>query len=287
MRPRLKARVPGSGAEKVNMAMERRAFIASVLAGGVARGQSSRPAPEPSTRKAKVTMLFKAPDEHPNALEATPDALWIGGQVSEKAYKVDWKTGKLLHEVQTESHNTSGMAVGGGYLWMSANGGTSNRRPARPTDFPFDEIVQADMETGKTIRRFRPPWPGGSHGITYVEKSQTLWVTAIGLNAIAELDWKDNFRIKRVVPVKYSRAHGMDWDNGAIWVVFSSDYLIHKIDAESGKVLEVITLAKGDDPDPHGMCLRGGSLYYCDAGFPPGGSESHDPNSGWICRIDL
>ena len=274
------------------MNINRRDFIGATLAAGVAAAQSGeapgrKPQDEIPTHKAKVVKVFKGPDEHPNALEATKEALWIGGQVSEKAYKVDWKTHEVLHQVQTESHNTSGMAVGGGYLWMSANGGVSNRRPPRPTDFPYDEIVQCDMETGKTIRRYRPPWPGGSHGIAWVEDTKTLWVTAVGLRTLAELDTKDNFRILRMIPVKYERVHGIDWDHGAMWVMFSSDYVIHKLDANTGKVLEVITLTKGEDPDPHGMCLHDGKLYYCDAGFPVGSNVSNDPNSGWICRIDV
>jgi hypothetical protein len=273
------------------MTVGRRDFIGAALAGVVSATQEGsspvKAAENIPTRKAKVVKVFKSPDEHPNALEATKDALWVGGQVTEMAYKVDWETHKVLHQVQTESHNTSGMAVGGGYLWMSANGGVSNRRPARPTDFPYDEIVQSDMETGKTIRRYRPPWPSGSHGIAWVEQTNTLWVTAVGLRTLAELDPKDNFRILRMVPVQYQRVHGIDWDNGALWVMFSSDYLVHKVDANSGKVLEVITLEKGKDPDPHGMCLHDGHLYYCDAGFPVGGSVSNDPDSGWICRIDL
>lgn len=274
------------------MSIQRRDFIGAALATGLASAQTgdapkTPKADDPAARKAKVTKLFKGPDEHPNALEATSEGLWIGGQVSEKAYKVDWKTGKLLHEVQTESHNTSGMAVGGGYLWMSANGGTSNRRPPRPTDFPYDEIIQADPETGKTVSRFTPPWPGGSHGLAYVEKTQTLWVSAFAMDALVELDWKDHFRIKSMVPVKFGRAHGLDFDNGALWVIFSSDYLIHKVDAKTGKVLDAIALEKGVDPDPHGLCLHAGKLYYCDAGFPPGVSTSNDPNSGWICTIDL
>jgi hypothetical protein len=273
------------------MNIHRRDFMGAALVAGVAVAQDSE-APKPAgaadapTRKAKVVKVFKGPDAHPNALEATADALWLAGQVSEIAYKIDWKTHKVLHQVQTESHNTSGMAVGGGYLWMSANGGVSNRRSPRPTDFPYDEIVQCDLETGKTIRRYRPPWPGGSHGIVWVEQTKTLWVTAVGLRTLAELDTKDNFRILRMVPVRYNRVHGIDWDNGAIWVMFSSDYLIHKLDANTGKVLEVVTLTKGQDPDPHGMCLHEGHLYYCDAGFPVGSNVSNDPDSGWICRID-
>src|SRR5438045_7090645 len=126
------------------MTINRRHFMSAVLASSVASAQQKAAADVP-TRKAKVVKLYKSPDEHPNALEATKDALWVGGQVTEKAYKCDWKTGKSLHEIQTESHNTSGIAVGGGYVWMSANGSTSNRRPPRPTDNEFDEIVQCDM----------------------------------------------------------------------------------------------------------------------------------------------
>jgi hypothetical protein len=260
------------------MNIKRRDFIGAALAAGVATAQQGdSPSPKgkegPPTHKAKVVKVFKGPCEHPNALEATKDALWIGDQVSEIAYKVDWNTHKVLHQVQTESHNTSGMAVGGGYLWMSANGSVSNRRPPRPTDSPKDEIVQCDLETGKTIRRWG-------------EQTNTLWVTAVGLRCIAELDPKDNFRIKHMIPVQYNRVHGLDWDNGALWIMFSSDYVIHKIDAETGKVLEVVTLSK-EDPDPHGMCMHDGHLYYCDAGFPVGSNVSNDRNAGWICRIDV
>src|SRR3979490_196909 len=123
------------------MNMRRRDFIgtASALAAGMAtnrvmRAQEAGNAPAPPTRQAKVERLFKAPDIHPNALEAAPDGLWIGDQVSERVFKVEGQTGKGLYEVQTESHNTSGLAVGGGYLWLNANGGVSGRRPPRPQD---------------------------------------------------------------------------------------------------------------------------------------------------------
>ena len=267
------------------MTINRRNFMSAVLAASVASAQQKAAVDVP-TRKAKVVKLYKSPDEHPNALEATKEALWVGGQVTEKAYKVDWKTGKLLHQIQTESHNTSGIAVGGGYVWMSANGSTSNRRPPRPTDNDFDEIVQCDMQTGKTIFRYRPPWPGGSHGISYNEETQTLWVTALGINAVAELDWKDKFRVLREIPVTRPRAHGFDFENGNVWIMFSSDYLIQKLDGKTGKILEVVTLSK-EDPDPHGMRFHDGHLYYCDAGFAVGSNVSNDPNSGWVCRIDL
>ena len=153
------------------MSIGRREFIGAACAAGVAAAQSQEnpspgaAAPPPPTRTAKVEKLFKAPDIHPNALEAAGDGLWIGDQVSERIFRVDWKTGKLLHEVQTEAHNTSGLAVGAGYLWISCNGGVSNRRPARPTDKPIGEVLQADPKTGKTVKLWTLPWGNGIHGI--------------------------------------------------------------------------------------------------------------------------
>ena len=84
------------------------------------------------SRMAKTTKLFKSPEGFPNALSATQEGLWIGEQkmsgpqavayhlsepksLSEAAWLVDWN-GKLLKTVMTPSRNTSGMAVGGGYV---------------------------------------------------------------------------------------------------------------------------------------------------------------------------
>lgn len=34
------------------------------------------------------------------------------------------------------------------------------------------------------------------------------------------------------------------------------------------------------DPDPHGMCLYRGHLYYCDAGIGSGGKSNESPSAG-------
>jgi len=277
------------------MKIRRREFIstASTMVAGMATARlasaqegaaapANKPVPPP-TRQAKVERLFKAPDIHPNALEAAPDGLWIGDQVSEKVFKVDWQSGKVLHEVQTESHNTSGIAVGAGYLWLGANGGVSGRRPPRPTDKPFGEVIQADLKTGNTVKIHQLIWGGGVHGITFVPQTQTLWVTALSISAVAEVDPKD-FRVLRLRPARGDRPHGLDWDNGALWVLIAGDHLIQKIDPDSGKVLEIVTLSRTSDPDPHGMCIHDGYMYYCDAGLTAPGPGSEPAQ---ICRFKM
>jgi hypothetical protein len=52
----------------------------------------------------------------------------------------------------------------------------------------------------------------------------------------------------------------------------------------SGRLLEIVTLSKTSDPDPHGMCIRNGYMYYCDAGLTALGPGS-EPST--ICRFRL
>jgi streptogramin lyase len=232
--------------------------------------------------KARATKLYRSPEGHPNALEATPQGLWVGEQVSDRAYLLDWKTGKVLQKVETESSNTSGIAYGGGYLWMGANGGPIMRqsRPAERTD---GRIVKVDPQTGRTVRVYPMPDGGGVHGVLYADGS--LWMTCFQWNVIARVH-PETFEIQHKFPLKHSRPHGLAWDPPGIWVGYSNDYVFLKQDIRTGDVLETVTLEKGTDPDPHGMDMYRGKMYLCDAGISPGAKESGSPLAGYIFRID-
>src|SRR6187401_2217162 len=99
------------------MRIDRRNFIGTALATGAAaftaprllRAQTPAPPSAAPIHDAKVEKLFKSPDRYPNALEATPDGLWVGDQVSERVLKMDWQTGKVLEDFVAEAHNTSGL----------------------------------------------------------------------------------------------------------------------------------------------------------------------------------
>jgi sugar lactone lactonase YvrE len=256
--------------------MERRVFLSSVFAAAALPGATDVP-----TRQAKVTKLFKSPDGHPNGLETTTAGFWIGEQVTDRAHLVDFN-GKLLRSVETESSNTSGIAYGGGFLWMAANGKAVGRGP-RPTDATTGEIVQADPKTGKTVKRHPVPGGGGVHGLEFAEG--TLWITSLKLKMLSQVDPKD-FHLIHQIPVHLGRAHGLAWESGGIWCMHSTDRVIHKLDTKDGRILEQILLSK-DDPDPHGMCMHNGHLYYCDAGIAPGGQSNNSPHAGYVCRIDV
>ena len=258
------------------MRFNRRAFVASLAVSALAaKGRVP-------IRKARVTKLFKSPDGHPNALEATPQGLWVGEQVTDNAYLLDWKTGEPLKKIVTESSNTSGMAVGGGYLWMGANGGPLGRFP-RPDEPKHGRIVKIDIETGRTVGVYRIPDEGGVHGVLYAEDS--LWITCFKWNVVARLD-PETFKVQAKIPLHLTRPHGLAWDPPGIWVGYSNDYLFLKQDVNDGRVLDIISLEKGKDPDPHGMDMHQGTMYYCDAGIAPPGIPSKSPMAGYIYRVE-
>jgi streptogramin lyase len=257
--------------------MLRRTFLAAPIAAAL---HASGRVP---THRAKVTKLFRSPEGHPNALEATPEGLWVGEQISDRAYLLDWKTGEVLKKLDTESSNTSGMAYGGGYLWMGANGGPIGRL-ARPDEPRYGRIVKVDPETGRTVGVYTVPDEGGVHGVLWADNA--LWMTCFKWKAIARVD-PDTFQVTHKFPTHLTRPHGLAWDPPGMWVGYSNDWVFLKQDLQDGRVLEIITLEKGKDPDPHGMDMYQGKMYYCDAGISPPAVASNSPHAGYICRIDL
>ncbi|HEY3841517.1 MAG TPA: hypothetical protein VGL72_33335 [Bryobacteraceae bacterium] len=256
--------------------LDRRIFLGS-LAGAALAADPSVP-----THRGKPVRLYKSPDGHPNALESTPEGLWVGEQVTDRAYLLDWKTGKVLKKVETESSNTSGIAYGGGFLWMAANGAAIGRL-ARAHELKNGRVVQVDPATGRTVKVHNTPDGGGCHGLVFADGS--LWMTCFKWNVIARVDPR-TFEVQSKFPLQHSRPHGLAWDPPAMWVGYSNDFVFLKQDVKDGRVLEAVTIEKGGPLDPHGMDMWQGKMYVTDAGISPGAEESGSPGTGWIFRVD-
>ena len=57
----------------------------------------------------------------------------------------------------------------------------------------------------------------------------------------------------------------------------SNDRAVYKMDPKDGKLLAKIQLTR-QDPEPHGLDIWKGVLWYCDASERPG-------TGGWVCRL--
>ncbi len=290
--------------------MTKREFLASGIGAGLALTQARTALAQPPaaaksgkpTRRAKTTKLFKCPSGFPNALAATPEGLWIGEQklsgaqaaqyhmpepksLDESAWLVDWN-GKVLKTVTTPSRNTSGMAVGGGYVWMVANA-------------PPEGVFQVDMNSKLVSHRQIPLGPsndgGGCHGATW--QDGRLWIASLRLRGNLRLDpktWEPEFMIPFYQAPDRNRYHDITWDNGSLWQIVGNDCTGYKdyrpglvrYDAATGKVVETVDFLPGSS-DPHGLVMHDGKLVSCDAGIHPNWPNLDSPTAGWIFQIDF
>ena len=95
---------------------------------------------------AQVEKRFASPGPHPNGLQASAEGLWCIDQGNDRLYRQDYETGEVLFDVQTDTVKSSGITVGGGYVWIAS---TYERK-----------IAQLDAETGRTVAKYSSPGAG-------------------------------------------------------------------------------------------------------------------------------
>lgn len=275
----------------------RRDFLTTVM--GAALAPQLRAT---TSRKAKTTKLFKSPSGFPNALASSPEGLWVGEQklsgemakayklpepddLSENAWLMDLN-GKVLKTVKTPSRNTSGMAVGGGYVWMVANA-------------PPQGVFQVDMNSKLVSHRQIPLGTkdsgGGCHGAQWHDGK--LWIAALRLRGNIRVDpatFQPEFMIPFYQAPDRNRYHDITVDGDSMWQVVGNDCKSHseyrpalvRYELATGRVQEVVDFLPGSC-DPHGLALYNGKLISCDAGIHPNWPNRDSPTAGWIFQIDF
>ena len=257
-------------------AFSRRAFLAGVVAVPLSHAGVRLAAAAGSygdgTVSTRVEKLYKiAGCTQPNDLQFVADGLWVLDQVDpNKAFKVRPEDGSILQTLQTESLHGSGITWGNGALWIGSTKGTDPKAP------PL--TLKVDPKTGKTLKSWPTPGaglygnvttPSGAHGMKWVDGKYWMAVPASGKLFLME---PESGEIVRSIPAPGVRTHGLAWDRGYLWCVESDGRVIYKLDPKDGATVAKIQLTK-DDPAPHGLDIKDGVLWYCDAA------------SGWICKL--
>ncbi|HEU0121614.1 MAG TPA: hypothetical protein VFQ91_13885 [Bryobacteraceae bacterium] len=272
--------------------MQRRLFL------GVSAAAAAAAVP---TRKiGKVETVFKTPGPHPNGLQATGEGLWIIDQANNHAYLVSYENGKVLRSFLTEADRASGITHDGQALWLAS---TYNR-----------ELIRTDDRTGKAIAKHFTPGAGviykmlgdppgrrsplspaaphvpaaatpppaapaaaalntigtGAHGLEW--RDGKLWVAVPPSRTIYRIDPK-SWTVEAKFPTTANRPHGVGWEGNYLWAADSNMNGFFKHDPATGAVVEQIILADSD-PQPHGMTIRNGVMWYCD-------------DVGVVCRFKL
>jgi len=254
--------------------ISRRAFLAGLAAlAATARTSLAASATTDVPVIAKrVEKLYKiAGCTQPNDLQFVADGLWVLDQVDpNKAFKVRPEDGSIIETIQTESIHGSGITYGNGALWITSTKMTDPATPPR--------TLKVDPKTGKTLKSWVTPGsglygkvttPSGGHGVKWVDGKYWMAVPASGKLFLME---PESGEIVRTIPAPGVRTHGLAWDNGFLWCVESDGRVIYKLDPKDGTRVAMIQLSK-TDPEPHGLDVSKGLLWYCDAA------------SEWICQL--
>lgn len=212
-------------------------------------------------RTAQIDRRFQSPGPQPNGLQAAADGLWCIDQANNRVYRLDWETGSVLFEAQTDTVHSSGITLGGGYLWIASTYELM--------------IAKLDPATGKTVAKYDTPGAGlvswreaaenpettGAHGLEWQDGK--LYVAAPPSQMIHVVDadgWEEVNRFR----APGLRVHGLAWgEDERLWVADTSSGTVSLLDTADGRVYEVIRVSA--PVEVHGMTMRQGVLWYCDA----------------------
>jgi streptogramin lyase len=232
----------------------------------------------------KVNKLYnlKPQVDQPNDMQFAPNGqLWILDQKDPNTvFTIDAKTGKVLSSVVTESIHGSGITYGDN-AWFITSTKVITGNPS---------TLKVDPKTGKTLKKWETPGfgiygayltrerkPGelplesGGHGVKWAGNGQYWLATPAGgklylINAEAGT-------VARSIQAPTIRTHGIALDGDHIWCVGSDEAEIYKLQKSDGAIVAKIVLDKVNDPSLHGLDIKDGVLWYCDA------------NKGWICNL--
>jgi len=232
----------------------------------------------------KVNRLYnlKAQIDQPNDMQfAANGDLWILDQKDpNKVFTINPKTGAVLGSVQTESIHGSGITYGDG-AWFITSTKVLVGKPS---------TLKVDPKTGATLKKWetpgwgiygtyttRVPKPGdlplesGGHGVKWAGNGQ-YWM-AVPASGKLFLMNAEAGTVARSIRAPTVRTHGIALDNDHIWCVGSDEAEIYKLRMTDGAIVAKIVLDKQNDPSLHGLDIKDGVLWYCDA------------NKGWICSL--
>jgi len=224
------------------------AAIATVHSKIAEAGQARTPAAPkpgyPGRPAAKIEMLFKAPGRSANGMQCTEEGIWtidVAGSRTDtpgrcKVYLSSYE-GKLLRELSPEGTGPSGIGVDAENktIWI---GSTYSR-----------EIIRADARTGETIEKHFTPGAGVIYRLltdlpprpdTYGRSVRPAATNGEGQvaqrpNAVTTSDGLGIGRGGAVAgnpgpPAPGTGAHGIQTQDGKLWVAVPPSRMIYRID---------------------------------------------------------
>lgn len=230
----------------------------------------------------KLTKLYSVLPTigEPNAMQFTPQGtLLILDQADpNRVFELSANDGRVIRMVQTEAMHGSGICIDNSGNWIVAS--TKGLASGGP---PVTLLI--DSRSGATLKKWvTPGWgyygavreeagsPSGGHDVKWAGNGR-YWLATPASGRIFLMEAASG-KIVRSIPAPVLRTHGLAIEGDYLWSVASDYQQVQKISTRDGSIAGKIQLAR-TDPIVHGLEIKDGVLWYCDAGR----------NSGWICTL--
>jgi hypothetical protein len=233
-------------------------------------------------KKVNRLYILKPAVDQPNDMQFAPTGeLWILDQKDpNKVFTINPATGAVLASVQTDAIHGSGITYGDG-AWFITSTKVLSGNPS---------TLKVDPTTGRTLQKWetpgwgiygvytqRTPKPGdlplasGGHGVKWAGNSQ-YWMAVPASGKLFLMNAASG-TVARSIQAPTIRTHGIALEGQYIWCAGSDEAEIYKLRMSDGGIVAKIVLDKANDPPLHGLDIKDGLLWYCDA------------NTGWICNL--
>ena len=217
---------------------------------------------------ASPIQMMISPGPKPNGLQASREGLWVIDQGDSRVHLLEWSTGKILKEIQTDTDRSSGITLDNeGNIWISS---TYNCK-----------IYKVNQESGKTIEIYDSPGAGinatreliensektGDHGLEW--KDGKLYIASPPSQYIHEMDPENWVELNRT-KVPGFRVHGIAWaeQEGMIWAADTAMGIVSRIRLSDSRIYDVFRVP--ETVEVHGMTIKDNILWYCDDRRPIG-----------------
>jgi glutamine cyclotransferase len=206
----------------------------------MAKTKSSEAATDLHVQAAEIVREYGPFPDAPRVGGVTFDGthVWFAAGADLRAF--DPESGRPVRAIDVQSD--AGTAFDGRYLFQLAE----------------DRIQKIDPATGKVVATLPAPGHGHDSGLTWAEG--TLWVGQYRDRKIHQIDPETGAILRTIESNRF--VTGVTWVDGEFWhATWEGDESdIRRIDPESGKVLERLTMPKGAMVS--GLESNGADLFY-------------------------
>jgi transglutaminase-like putative cysteine protease len=179
-------------------------------------------------------------------------AFWTVDRQTDKLYRIDPASGKVLATLAAPGYFCTGLAWDGRHLWVADMDFTNTA-----TESYSGKIYQLDVRSGRTLKVIMAPG-ADPQGLAW--DGAYLWVADNGSDELYQISAEDGTTVK-TFKAPSTDPRGLTWDGATLWAADRSKDELYRIDPQSGRVIMILP---SPGPYPWGLAWAENTLWVAD-----------------------